>query len=105
VTTEPVDNPEILTQTVKSPNGVLTTIILNKADQEQVIMLTLEGISSKKFYLYRVVESEIVHPDFKMNPIQKIKIKDGKEIKLIIPAKSIHTLTTLHTLHEESAKR
>jgi len=105
VTTEPVDNPEILSQTVKTPGGDVTTIILNKSDQEQTIMLTMDGISKKKFYLYRAIQREILSPDFKMNPIQKIKIKDGKEITLIISAESINTLTTKYLLHEETVKK
>jgi len=105
VFTDRIDNPEVFSQTVKTPSGEVTTILLNKSDQEQTVNLTINGISNKKLFLYRAVQSEIINPNFKMNPIQEIKIKDGKAIMLKIPSESINTLTTIKVSHEEPAKK
>jgi hypothetical protein len=104
VFTESIKDPDILSQSLKSPSGAITTYIVNKSDKEQSIKLTLSGISNQHFFLFNVTESEIVKADYKMNPIREISIKDGEEITLIIPSRSINTLTHLFILHKELAK-
>ena len=63
VHTEPVANPEILSQTLKNQKGEITTYILNKSDKEQTIRMTISGTVNKSFFLYTVTEEEVVKPD------------------------------------------
>jgi hypothetical protein len=104
VFTETINNTNILSQSFISPGGEITTYIINKSNKEQLIKLTISGISNQHFFLYNVTESEIVKSDYKMNPLREIIIKDGEEIILTIPSKSINTLTHLFMLHKELAK-
>jgi len=104
VFTEPIDNIDILSQTLISPKGKLTTYILNKSNQEQTIRLTITGINNQPIFLYKAIEKEVVKPDFKMDPVREIIIKDGEEIVLKIPGQSIYTLTSINVLHEKPAK-
>ena len=104
VFTEPISNTDILSQSLKSPGGEITTYIINKSNKEQTIKLTITGISNQHFFLYNVSEKEVVRPDYKMNPVKNITIKDGKEITLTIPGQSISAITHMYVLHEESAK-
>ena len=83
----------------------MNTIILNKSDQEQTIILNMKGIGDRTFYMYRAIQEEIIQPGFKMNPVHEMKIKNEEEVTLTLPPESIHTLTTMHLLHDDSAKR
>jgi hypothetical protein len=104
VHTEPVGNPELLSQTLKNAKGELTAYILNKSDKEQTIRLTITGAFNKNFFLYKVTESEVVNPGFRMDPVKEIIIKDNKEIVLKIPPQSISALTNMHVLHDQTAQ-
>ncbi len=103
VSTEPIENDAIFSQTVKTPSGDITTIILNKSDQEQTIELQMDGINESTFYLNRAIQQEVSEPDFKMNPVNTYSIKPEALLSLTLPAESIHALTTIHLLHEEPA--
>lgn len=104
VYTEPIDNPDILSQTLKSPKGELTIYILNKSNKEQMIRLTITGIYNQHFFLYKAIEEDIIKPDFRMDPVREIIIKDGEEIVLKISGQSIYTLTHMYVLHDKPAK-
>jgi hypothetical protein len=103
VSTDPIEDPDIFSQTIKTPSGELTTFILNKSSREQTVEIKMDGNRDTTFYLYRAVQEEISKPVYKMNPIKNFNIKSGKSIKMTVPAESIHALTTIHLLHEESA--
>lgn len=103
VFTEPVKNPEILSQTMKSPEGMLTTIILNKSDNAQVLRIKIMGAVSQQLYLYTAAEKEVTRPGFRMDPVKKIGLKEGEELILELPARSINTLTGFKSLHERPA--
>lgn len=103
VATEPIMNSNILSQSLISPNGKITNYIINKSNKEQLIKLKISGISNEHFFLYSVSEELIVKPDYMMNPVKEIMIKNGKEITITIPGQSINTLTNINILHEEPA--
>ena len=103
VVTEPINDTYILSQTVISPKGKLTTYILNKSKLEKTIRLTITGSNNQHFFLYRAIENEVTRTDFRMDPIREITIMNGEEIVLKIPAMSINTLTHINVLHEDSA--
>lgn len=104
VLTEQIENQGIMSQTIKSPSGEITTIILNKSPEDQEIQLVMTGVTNKELYLYRVTEPEVLKPGFKMNPIQKIMVRNEKEIALSLPPKSISTLTNFHITHDQMPK-
>ncbi len=104
VLTQSNGNTDILSQTLKSSNGVITTYILNKSNKEQLIKLSYTGISNYQFFLYQVTETAVAKSNFKLNPITELSIKEGDEIILIIPEQSISTLTNMKVLHEDPAK-
>lgn len=101
VKTEPIDASDILSQSLKSPDEVLTTYIINKSESEQVISLKISGISNPHFYLYTVTEEKITQPEYQMNPVKELHIQDGMAIYVTIQARSINTITQMHLLHEE----
>ena len=105
VLTELNGNTDILSQSLRSPNGEMTTYILNKSNEEQRIKLNYSGISNHKFFLYRVTEVEVVETNYKMNHVQELNIRNGEEIILAIPKQSICTLTNMKVLHEDPAKQ
>ena len=102
--TKPIGSNNILSQTLKSPNEEITTYVLNKSNKEQIIDLQFTEISNQHFFLYNLIESEIIKPDYKMNPIKELIFKDGEKTTLIIPGQSICVLTNINVLHEQSAK-
>jgi hypothetical protein len=93
------NDPDILSQTLKSPKGELTTYILNKSDKVRTIKLKIAGSYNARFSLFRVNEEEVNKPGFRMDPVRQISIKDGEEIVLEISGKSIYTLTQFHVGH------
>jgi hypothetical protein len=104
VITDRFDNTEILSQTLKSPEGKLTTYILNKSNKEQMIRLSITGKYTSRFFLYKAIEEEIIKPGFRMDPSKEILIRDGDEIVLNMPGRSIYTLTNMYVLHGKPAK-
>jgi hypothetical protein len=105
VYTEPTGNKDILTQTLKSPDGRLTTYILNKSNEEQTIKLKITGTFKPGFFLYSAIEEEVIKPDFRMDPVRKIIINYKDEVVLKIHARSIFTLTNLYLLHDNPSKK
>ena len=105
VATDTIANPAILSQTLKSDDGKLTTYILNKSDSAQVVRMRMTGVDDQKLYLYRVTKEEVTAPGFRMDPLKEFGIKDGKIIEVDLPARSITTLTGYRSLHDEMARR
>jgi hypothetical protein len=105
VYTDTITRPDILSHTLKSEDGIITTYILNKSDSAQVVTLRMTGAGDHKLFLYRVTEGEISIPDFKMNPLKEIDIRDGKIIEIELPAKSINTLSGFSSMHEDPARK
>ncbi len=103
VSTAPVSYREIMSQTLKSPKGELTTYILNKGDEEQTVRVRITGTFKKDFFLYRATENEVTRPGFRMDPVGKFTINNKKEITLKIPGRSICTLTNMEVSHDSPA--
>lgn len=101
--TEPVTNPEILSQTLKNQKGEITTYILNKSDEEQTIRLSLSGTFIPNFFLYTVTDAKVNNPGFRMDPVNEVILNDNKGIILKIPSQSISALTNKHVMHDEPA--
>jgi hypothetical protein len=105
VHTDTIANKYLLSQTLKSNDGNLTTYILNKSDSAQVVRIKMTGVDDQNLYLYSVTEQEVTNPDFRMDPLKEINLRDGKIIVLNLPAKSINTVTSFRSMHNEPARK
>jgi hypothetical protein len=105
VFTDTIANSSLLSHTLKSDDGKLTTYILNKSDSSQSVTLKMTGSDNNKFYLYRVTEEELTRPEYKMDPLKEIEIRNGKIITIDLPARSINTLSTYKSMHSEIARK
>ena len=103
VHTDSITNKSILSNTLKSDDGGLTTYILNKSDTARSITLRIGGAGPLKLYLYSVTEMEVSRPGYRMDPIKEINLSDGEILTLDLPAESINTLTTRKLMHEDPA--
>ncbi|HAM11368.1 MAG: hypothetical protein A2X05_13105 [Bacteroidetes bacterium GWE2_41_25] len=104
VHTDTIANKAILSQTLKSDGGKITTYILNKSDTSLVVKIRMTGVDDQKLYLYRATKEEVTNPGFRMDPLKEIDLRDGKVIVLDLPAKSISTLTSFRSMHEDAAR-
>ena len=105
VNTETIRNPVILSESLKSPEGMLTSYFLNKGDKAQVLTIKMNGSSDRKFYLYVISEKEVLKPDFRMDPVLEIVITEGKDLNLELPARSIAALSNFRSFHDDQARK
>jgi hypothetical protein len=105
VTTEPIEDPEIFSQTLKSPDGKLTTYILNKSDRERTTSVTLTGAGNVTLYLYVAAEQGVTQPGYQMEPVKEIVLRDGGDVFMEVPARSISTLTGFRSAHRDPARK
>jgi hypothetical protein len=78
---------------------------LNKSDKQQTVRLKITGVKNQKFYIYRVTEQEVSKPSFRMDPVKEIVTKEGETVILDLPGKSISTLTSFKSLHNDPARK
>jgi hypothetical protein len=95
---------DILSQTVKSPSGRLTTFILNKGDKPVNIDLKISGRTKQDFYLYRITEKDLSNPDYKMEPVQHINLPASQVINIQMPPECIYTITQYNLKQEDPGK-
>jgi hypothetical protein len=95
---------EILSQTVKSPTGQLTTYILNKGDNTIDIDLKIIGRTGKDFYVYRITEKDISNPQYKMEPVQHFTLSGSQMININVLPQSIYTITQYSLLQNDPGK-
>jgi hypothetical protein len=105
VMTEPIKNSEILSETLISPTGMLTTYILNKSSKPQMVRINISGIKKKKLYLYMTTEQEVTKPDFRLEWVREMVVKEGKELILELQGQSINTLTSYKSLPDDPARK
>jgi hypothetical protein len=105
VQTEPINNPAILSQTLVSPKGMLTTYILNTSAEEKTVRVQIAGAKQKRLFLYSVTEFELTRPDFRMDPVKESDLDQAGELVLRLPGRSIHTLTNFNTAHDRPARK
>jgi hypothetical protein len=105
VHTDSISLPGILSQTLKSDDGKLTTYFLNKSDSARKVSLKITGISDQKLYLYRASEMEVTQPGFRMDPLQELDARNGKSFYIELPPKSISTLTSFRSNHDDPARK
>jgi hypothetical protein len=101
---EILNGEEVLSQTLKSPDGRITTYLVNMGNQARELTLTFHGTSGK-FYRYQVTEAEISDPNYQMNPLGVYKLKEGKGKVHTLPPKSITVFSHMEVFHNEVAER
>jgi len=92
---------DVLSQSVRSPSGQLTTYILNPGDKATNIDLKIIGRVKQDFYVYRVTEKEINDRNYKMDAIQHFTLPISQMISFKIPAQCIYTITQYNLKHED----
>lgn len=85
--------PGVLSQSLESPSGKLTTYILNKTDRMINVLLRYQEASQSKIYLYQVASGEVESDDFKLNPRMKYTVLGNKEMKIQLAPQSISVLS------------
>ncbi len=105
VATEAIGDPEVFSQTLKSPDGKLTTYILNKSDRERTASVTVTGAGDATLYLYSVTEQGVTQPGYRMEPVKEIVLRDGGDLLMELPARSISTLTGFKSAHGDPARK
>lgn len=104
-TTDSIEDPEILSQTLVSPDGMFTTYLLNKGDSARAVRMTVVGVREVPLHLYVVTEEEVTRPEFRMEPVAEFAVGEGKDAILEVPGRSICTLTGYKRAHDEPAGR
>ncbi|MEN8154389.1 MAG: cellulase family glycosylhydrolase [Acidobacteriota bacterium] len=94
-------DPDIMTQTVRSPGGQLTVYILNKSNKIKNIEIRLEESNKIDLYLYLITESGIRKGNFKLDPVEKITFSDAPVKNVKVPAKAVCTLSQYNLEHED----
>ncbi len=100
IKTTKMGSPKILSQSIKSPTGKITTYILNLSDQPENIEYELIGKPDISLYLYRANEVEVTRPEYKMEG-QKIVLPENGVLNIQIPARTIYTLSQYKLRHKD----
>lgn len=82
-----------------SPAGELSVFILNKTEKEQTVSLNI-GNFAKELNVYQVSKEIVTKPDFQLNPLRSIN--PAKSGNILLPAKSITTVTSFSLQNSES---
>jgi hypothetical protein len=86
---------------LRSPKGNLTILVLNKADIEQQVSLSVIGLSAAcTLHEYQFTEAAVSRFDYRMEPLQAFAITPAKtEIGDSLPARSITVYSTYRLAH------
>lgn len=88
----------MLAGALKSPQSKLSVFLLNISAETLHVKLHLVPESDRPLYIYQVSESILAEPKFQLNPWpQPIQT----EARLILPAKSITTVTNYFLSHQD----
>jgi hypothetical protein len=90
----------LLCNAVKSPGGVLSVFLVNKSEKEIEVEIKFSGDKTTEMHLYQVSKAIINAPGFEFEPVKKV-VDDGS-IKLVLPPKSISTLSETHLKGHEN---
>lgn len=104
VSSEITGKSPVLSKTLKSPSGEVTTYILNQSDMSFDIDLKIIGKAKQNFYIYRVTEKEINEPGYKMEPFQKFTFPETQVISIKISPQSIYTITQYNLKYNDPGK-
>ena len=88
---------------LRSPKGNLTMMVLNKAESEQKVSLSVIGLEAgRTVYKYQVTEAAVGRLDYRMEPLQAFAISPaGTEIGESLPARSITVYSTYKLSHAD----
>ena len=103
--TDTIKDKSVMSQTLMNKDGLITTYILNKSDTSKLVTLMINGAGKQRLYLYQVTESALLDPGFRLDPLREIDLRAGRITEIELPAKSITTLSSIRSFHEEPAKK
>jgi hypothetical protein len=77
--------------------------MLNKSEREQPVevQITSKKNGDGKMFLYQVTRPVLVNGDFKLDPRNSFSVTQDKSIKILLPPKSISTLTQFELYHND----
>ena len=90
----------LITAAVVSPKGELSIFIVNLKKESTNLILDINAVLHKTLNVYQVSKNIVLSPGFELNPIDSFKTERPKT--LILPARSITTLTTYLLNHNQS---
>ena len=101
-TTPPETNSDnLLTVSMRSPGGELTTYLLNKGQSVADVTLSFEGLEKEiSLKVFQATEKAVSSRGYKMDPLREIKLgKENTTLKETLPPQSITVLTTFSLKH------
>jgi hypothetical protein len=96
-----VNQPDSLMMSVAmlSPAGELSVFILNQREKEQIVSLKIDNLPNIKLNVYQTTKEAVSIADFALNSIQNFK--SSKPDKLVLPARSITTVSSYSLKNNE----
>ena len=93
----------LLTGTLRSPGGQLTTYLLNKGKTPLEVTLRLEGLEKERsLKVYQATEGSVTTAGYRMDPLREIKIGgQNSSLKETLPPASITVLSTFSLSHSD----
>jgi hypothetical protein len=93
----------LLTGSLRSPGGQLTTYLLNKGQAPLDVTLRFEGLEKEmNLKVYQATEGSVSAAGYKMDPLREIKIGvEASTFKETLPPASITVLSTFSLKHAD----
>lgn len=70
-----------------------------------MVRIGYTGKTKRKLFLYTVIEEEVTKPGYKMDPLIRIIAGEKKEILMRLPGRSIRSLTSFKSSHDDQARK
>lgn len=93
----------LIATALRSPKGNLTVLVLNPTDKAEPLRMSLAGLKSDcSLHTYRVMETAVETPDYRMEPLKAFELGPSKpEFSEELPAKSVTAYSTYKLAHAE----
>lgn len=104
LTTQAAGDTSLLSQALRGADGSCTIYIVNKSAAPRQVKLAIRGAGERMWYRYDVAEGTVAQPGYRMDPAEAA-LKEGTPLSLELPARSITTVTSFRSLHEDPARR
>ena len=94
----------LLTVTMQSPAGNLTTYLLNLGISSVQSMVQFEGLKKDlAFNVYQATEAAVSRPEFQMDPFRQIRLEiQNPVMKEVLPPRSITVLSSFNLKHADN---
>jgi hypothetical protein len=95
---------KLLTVTMQSPAGNLTTYLLNLGTSPVQTVVRYEGLTKGlELNVYQATEAGVSKPGFRMDPLRQIKVEpQNPGFTESLPARSVTVMTTFKLKHSDN---